>query len=306
VPGSQQAHQAITEIMRRQAAGLPGDGGLPPEHAAAALPLRVAYVEDETGRLVVGIDRAAQAGRAAHEQAVRAIAGDADLDIRYVGVARDACPDKKQDCRPLRGGVRMNGDATLNLVITQLVSGAPVSQAITSSHAVGPGTGQSVGQSPKTTTYGAVIRNPSLANRASDAALTSITNQRITGSPYAIWRGAGVADYIVNDFAISLNTPVGMTVCLQGAMQPGLQPGRLLEKNVTVTDQRGTLTGQVYAGYTAAGGDSGGPVFYLTEHDGYVVYAGIHAGRVIEDGREVAYYSPWEGVQADLQLVPVR
>jgi hypothetical protein len=115
-----------------------------------------------------------------------------------------------------------------------------------------------------------------------------------------------VADLIVNDFAISSNTPVHLVVYMQGAMQDGLQSGRILQKGVTVTDARGTLTNQVYASYTAEGGDSGAPVFYTTEFDDYVVYVGIHAGRVIESGHTVAFYSPWEGIRDDLGLHPVR
>ena len=287
--GSHDAHQALIA-----------------EHASAALPLRTAYVDAESGVLVVGLDRAARADHHAHERAIRAIAGGADFEVRYVSVLRDACPDKKQDCRPLRGGVRMNGDATLNLVIIQQVNGGRSVQTLASSHAVGAGTGQSVGQAAKSSGYGKVIANPSLADRASDAALTDISNQRIEGSPYPIWRGPNVADYIVNDFAISANTPENMVLYMQGAMQDDVQPGRLIQKGVTIIDSRGRLTNQVYAGYTATGGDSGAPVFYRTEFDGYVVYVGIHAGRVIEDGNTVAYYSPWEGIRDDLGLAPVR
>ena len=308
--GSHDAHQVVSEIMRQHALGASTGSGteasLAAEHAPAALPLRTVYVDSESGVLVVGLDQSAQADRHAHERAVRAIAGGADFEVRYVSVRRDACPDKKQDCRPLRGGVRMNGDATLNLVIIQQVNGGRVVQTIASSHAVGAGTGQSVGQAPKSSTYGKVIANPSLADRASDSALTDITNQRIEGSPYTIWRGPNVADYIVNDFAISANTPENLVVYMQGAMQDDVQPGRLIQKGVTIIDNRGRLTNQVYAGYTATGGDSGAPIFYRTEFDGYVVYVGIHGGRVVEAGNTVSYYSPWEGIRDDLGLAPVR
>jgi hypothetical protein len=304
------ARQTVADLMKRQSMGghpeLSADQKLPAEHSPEALPLRTIYIDAESGRLVIGIDSAAEAARSQHERMLRSLLGVADFELRYVRVIRDACPDKKQDCRPLRGGVRMNGDATLNLVILQDVNGVATRQTIASGHAVGSGTGQTVGQAAKATTYGRVIVNPSLANRASDAALTDISNHRIDGHPYQIWRGPAAADLIVNDFAISSSTPVHLVVYMQGAMQHDLQSGRILQKDVTVTDARGTLTNQVYASYTAEGGDSGAPVFYATEFGDYVVYVGIHAGRVIESGHTVAFYSPWEGIRHDLGLHPVR
>lgn len=305
--GNEEVHQRITELMRQQAiGGTEEHSSLAAEHSPEALPLRTSYVAEETGRLVVGIDVEAESDRAAHQRALRSLGGGSDIEVRYVQVLRDACPDKKQDCRPLRGGVRMNGDATLNLVITQNAGGQMLMQTIASSHAVHAGTGQKVGQAGLSSPHGEVTVNPSLVNRASDAALTNISNRRTEASPYAIWRGSGVADYIVNDFAISNNTPEGTVVYLQGAMQPDLSRGRIEEKNVTIKDKYGTLTNQVYATYTADSGDSGGPVFYLTEYDHYVVYVGIHAGRVVDGDRTIAYYSPWEGIRADLGLDPVR
>lgn len=302
--GIREASEAITEIMRRQS--LDSSARLPADPAAAALPLRMVYVDEESGALVIGLAEEAKSAREAHERVVRSLAGDADVTIKYVGIVRDACPGKKQDCRPIRGGVRMNGDATLNLVVKQRVDGVEVVQTITSSHAVGNGTGQKVGQSASTATYGQVIKNPPLAGRASDAALTNMSNRRIEGSPYSIWRGPDMADFIVNDFAISANTPVNLVVYMQGAMAEEVARGKILQTGVTITDAHGTLTNQVCADYLAAGGDSGAPVFYLTDVDGYVVYVGIHAGRVIEDGDVMPFYSPWEGVRGDLELDLIR
>lgn len=285
--------------MRRQASSDATDAV-----SATALPLRSAYVDEQSGRLVIGIDRVAESERATHERTLRTITGDADIEVHYVHVVRDACPNKKQECRPLRGGVRMNSDATLNLVIVQTEGGQRAVQTLVSGHAVGKA-GADVGQPGSASPYGKVLLNPPLTNRRSDAALTSIrTGSRgIENSPYTIWRGQDEADYIVNDFAISDNTPEFLRVYMQGAMRDGLSEGRIERKNVTVSDSRGTLTGQIRASYEAVGGDSGAPVFYRTTHGQYVVYVGIHAGHVEEtDGTTWSFYSPWEGIRDDLGL----
>jgi hypothetical protein len=301
----------IIDLMQRQepesAVESAPDSPLPAEHDATALPLRTVYVDEESGGLIVGIDSATEAERTSHERTLNALLGGARFEVRYVTIMRDACPNKKEACRPLRGGIRVNSDNTLNLVILQRVSGQVRPQTIVSSHPFKDGIGQTVGQ-PNTQDgkYGEIISNPSLSHRASDAALTNISNSRTEASPYRIWRAPDSDGYIVNDFAVSDHTPFRLRVYMQGAMEPELRSGVLIQKGVTVTDKRGTLTNQVYATYPAYSGDSGAPVFYNTEFDDYVVYVGIHAGRIIEDGNEVSFYSPWEGIQGDLALNPVR
>jgi len=292
-------HVTVTEIMRLHGLAAAGSPTAAPAVSRDELPLATCHVDEEAKVLVVGLAAESAADAARHRPIVERLTGGAPVRLTYVRVVRDGAPSKKQDARPLWGGVRMNTDGTMNVVVRQQDGSV---QVIASSHVVGPGTGQSVGQAATSSIYGRVITNPALGNRRSDSALTSITNRRINGEPYKIWSAPDEA-FTVNDFVTSTNTPVGMAICMQGAQTPELQRGGILNRGVTVTDSRGTLVNQVYASYTAQGGDSGAPVFYLTFEDGHVVYVGIHVGRVIDDDKEVAFYSPWEGVRDDLDLV---
>lgn len=270
------------------------------------VPCSMLYVDEEERTLVVGLVPEAAADGPRHEADLREILGE-EIPFRldYARVVRDAAPSKKQDCRPLWGGVRMNGDATLGVVYDL---GQGELATILSSHAVGANgkTGQTVGQAAHTSPYGVVTVNPSLSYRASDSALARITNSRISGEPNRIWRSTDRA-YAVVDYAISQNTPVRTVLYMQGAQSDDLRRGVLLEKRVTVADKRGTLTDQIVADYEAQGGDSGAPIFYMAGEEDYVVFVGVHAGRVeTDDGTVRPYYSPWESIREELNLPQYR
>ncbi|HWU88564.1 MAG TPA: hypothetical protein VN253_14880 [Kofleriaceae bacterium] len=292
------AHANLTEIMRLHGLAAAGTPASAPAVSRDDLPLATCHVDEAAEVLVVGLAAEAAADTARHVPLIEWLADGAPARLTYVRVVRDGAPSKKEDARPLWGGVRMSSSGTTNVVIRQ--HGGAV-QVIASSHVVGPGIGQSVGQSATSSKYGEVIKNPSLGNRRSDSALTSITNRRIQGAPYQIWRAPDEA-FTVKGFVTSADTPVGLAVWMQGAQTEALQGGGILRTNVTVTDSRGTLVNQVYASYAAQSGDSGAPVFYLTFEDGAVVYTGIHVGRIIENDQEISFYSPWEGVRDDLGL----
>ena len=260
------------------------------------LPLGMAYVDDEREELVVGL--AGERDREDAGRALRALLGDVPLRLSSVQVTRDDAPAKKEDCRPIWGGVRMNSGATIAVVYK--LSDGPLG-TILSSHAVGEGTGQTVGQAAITSAYGKVTINPSLKSRYSDSALAVITNTRIGGEPNKIWAAPNTA-YTVNDYAISSNTPLRLVIYMQGAQTPELQRGVIWQKGVTIKDARGVLYDQVLATYSAQSGDSGAPIFYMTEYPGYVVFVGLHAGRIIEDETTYAYYSTWEAIRAELKL----
>lgn len=260
------------------------------------LPLGMTYVDDEREELVVGL--AGEQDREHAGRALRALLGDVPLRLSSVQVTRDDAPAKKEACRPIWGGVRVNSDSTI-AVVYKLGDGSL--GTILSSHAVGEGTGQLVGQPGTTSAYGKVTINPSLKSRYSDSALAVITNARVGGEPNKIWAAPNTA-YTVNDYAISANTPLRLVIYMQGAQTPELQRGVILQKGVTVRDARGVLYDQVLATYSAQGGDSGAPIFYMTEYPGYVVFVGLHAGRIIEGETTYAYYSTWEAIRAELKL----
>jgi hypothetical protein len=291
-------HIKVTEIMRLHGLAAASRSAATPAISRGELPLATCYVDDDAQVLVVGLAAESAADADRHRSIIERLTDGAPVRLTYVSVVRDGAPSKEEDARPLWGGVRMNSAGTMNVVIRQRDGSV---QAIASSHVVGPGTEQKVGQAAAASTYGVVIKNPALGNRRSDSALTTITNHRIGGEPYKIWRAPDQA-FTVDQFVISANTPVGLAVYMQGAETPNLQPGGILVKGVTVTDSRGTLVNQVYASYGARSGDSGAPVFYLAFEDGHVVYVGIHVGRVVEDDKAIAFYSPWEGVRDDLDL----
>lgn len=263
-----------------------------------SLPLAMAYIDDTSQELVVGLSGESAADRQNHLQALHWLLGDIPLRLTSVTITRDDAPSKKGACRPMWGGVRVNSDSTLAVVYN--LGGGNLG-AIVSSHAVGEGTGRIVGQPDTNSGFGRVTINPSLKSRESDSALATITNRLIPGEPNKIWAAPNTA-YTVNDYAISANTPLRMVIYMQGAQTPDLQRGVIWQKGVTIQDSRGVLYNQVLATYSAQGGDSGAPIFYQTEYPGYVVFVGLHAGRVIEGSTTYAFYSTWEAIRKELQL----
>jgi hypothetical protein len=288
----------ITEIMIAQAQG--EQGGL-----SAELPLRVVYVDEAAQKLVIGLAEESSEHRARHLERILEIVGEVDLDLRYVKVQPHTCPTKVGDCRPIRSGVRVNTTGTLSMVGIHVVSGNREPFTIVSSHVVGAGTNQAVGQPAASALYGRVTVNPPLTNRSSDAALTNISNQRIEYLKYAVWAGANDEYFAVTGF--DGNVAVGDDIAMQGAHSSDLAEGQVTQLNVTVHDSFGVLTHQVYADYPAEGGDSGAPVLEINETDNSAVYVGIHCGRVIDTitHQETSYFSTWNHISAELGVNPV-
>src|SRR5262249_9112762 len=92
----EEGREKITRIMIEQAQAehdaLPSGGQL--SQAARELPLRTVYVDEQTGRLVVGLAEESIEHRAKHTERLRSVVGDLDLDLRYVRLDRQACPAK--------------------------------------------------------------------------------------------------------------------------------------------------------------------------------------------------------------------
>lgn len=283
-------HTPVEGGQQAEGEGQEGRPGVPVE-----LPIAAVYIDRDNNQLVIGLSAGEEANRSRHEEQIERLLGDVPRRLTYVTVVRDDAPNKKQACRPLWGGVRVQSGATLS-VVYDLRDGTM--GTILSGHGTG-GVGTSVGQPGAPSPYGKVTINPPLTYRASDSALAVITNQRIQGQPNAIWIAPNQS-ITVSDYAISANTPLRLVIYMQGAQTDDLQRGFIYSKGVTVRDARGTLVNQVLGTYSAQGGDSGAPVFYLVNN--YAVYVGIHAGRMQMDQGMMPFYSPWEAIRSELNL----
>lgn len=298
--------EKITQIMVEQSQAEHGDlpSGRNLAHEARELPLRVVYVDEAAQKLVIGLAEAAAEHSARHRDRLLSIVGDIDLELRYVKLESHACPNKKGECRPIRGGVRVNTTGTLSIVGIHLVNGGRQPFTIVSSHVVGAGVDRPVGQPGVNDLYGRVTVNPSLVSRSSDAALTNISNHRVDYHRYAVW---GPDEFMLQITGFDGAVQVGDLVAMQGAHSADLAEGEVTQLNVTVQDTFGTLTHQVYASYPAEGGDSGAPVLNLDLDNSAAVYNGIHCGRVrdIGTGQETSYFSTWNHISAELGVNPV-
>lgn len=301
--GRENVSHLMIEQAQAEAGTLPG-GTSALAHDASVLPLRLVYVDRSAGALVVGLAKESEADSERHQERLRSIVGDLKVVVRYVTVTPDTCPDVTKDCRPIRGGVRVNSAGTLSIVILQNVNN-PTPFTIISSHVVGVGIDRPVGQPTQAGLYGRVTVNPPLANRTSDAALANITNNRVTTLPYAIWAGPNDEYFTVVGF--DGNVAIGNEVLMQGAHSVALAEGAITDLGMTVRDHYGVLTGQALATYPAQGGDSGAPVFSINESNNTAIYHGIHAGRVQLDDRSWrSYFSTWDNIARELNIVPVN
>ncbi len=218
-------------------------------------------------------------------------------------------------CRPLRGGTKV-GDTTLSLVIKVRNGTKQEMLAILSGHGIG-GVGAEVGQPTRLTgKFGSVAHYQTATRITSDASLASITLRRDADVvPYLIWRRRDTEQdgflpesvYTVDrlDGDVSAGDGLGM----QGMVSAELQVGSVIMLDATIVtsgDRRVTLNNQVLADYGAQQGDSGAPVFSVTNvNQRKATYRGIHAGREIVNGVQRSFFSPWENIQKDFNLYGV-
>jgi len=307
--GLQSKHALITTIMIRQ--GSEGSNYLPEEPTfdtskiaeGLSLPLIYSYVDPDGGHLVVGLDETTKDDAATHEQILGVLLGDTPITIEYGSIRMDAAPAKNQDARPLWGGVQMQAAGSAG-TLTLVVSKGNTNHTILSSHVVGSGTGQVVGQLYTVSgKYGVVKENPPyISGRASDSALASIDQLTISGQVDKIWSAPNTAYKVVGK-TNSGSIPTNIDVYLQGAFTQNISKGKVFKKGVTFKGELGTLLNQVLASYDSQEGDSGGPVMYFAPSSTTDVYfIGIHVGRMNSDGSNYAVFSPWEGIKSDLKL----
>lgn len=274
------------------------------------IPLVLSYVDPQTSTLIVGIDSDAPLPQVVYHERLIATVGDVPMKILSGKFVRDACASQTSDCTPLWGGIQVQSRSPFGTTGTLTIPAQTLSGKvgfIMSGHVAGNGvTGQTVGQAT-TRTVGTVITNPILTNRVSDSAFVEKSTGITTEDK--IWKSA-TTFFTVTGKATSSTTPVGTAVQMQG-ISSHLQSGFIQGKGLTVFDSLGTLTGQVAASYTSAGGDSGAPVFSSGATS--VTFYGIHVGKfcIVEGGHppcidptnQVTIYSPWEGIKGELLLV---
>jgi hypothetical protein len=299
------AHRMLTAAMIAQVTSdnqpLPNSYQFPDDEIGPLkqLPLTGCHVDHKERQLVITMAEAEQANSAEHERLLRQVLGDISYQINYTTHRDHAAPAKDKAARPLWGGVEMDSPSAIG-TLTLVVRKSGVDYTLVSAHVVGVGnTGQVVGQ-PDTTTgkYGTVTLNPKGPDRASDSALASIDQNKITGQVDCIWRAAD-AYFEVTDKAKTSDLTVGTKVYMQGASSTDLGEGRITATNVTSKRPSGlVLTGQIAASYPAIPGDSGGPVFLAGARQAEVTFAGIEVGSH-GDGE---LFSPWEGIKSDLDL----
>lgn len=312
----EEGREKITQLMLAQAKARAGArSGATPPPGDRALPLRIVYVDEAARQLIVGLEQESAAERGQHLRQLREIVGDIGLDVRYVTVGHDACPNKAQQCSPIRGGIQMavpsplfpgaERKGTLSLVGEHIVGSEHKPFTIVSAHLVGSGlVDRIVGQPWVSTPYGTVIRNPALNGRSSDAALTDLT-PKLQHQMYRIWAGPDDQYYKVVGFGGDLE--LDDLVYMQGATSQELETGNVFETDITINDPEfGTQLHQVGATYGRESGDSGAPVFTLDVQNMTAVYRGIHAGHYTEDGEPRAYFSAWRYITSELQVTPVN
>lgn len=285
------ARQAISAIMGKEPQGVP--------------PIAVNYIDTNNEQLVIGLHRKGTASASRFEALFRRIIGN-DIPLRlFSTVIESQNSTKKQACRPVWGGVRMT---SLSTICLPLADKNNTSGIIISHHAVGNGTGQKVGQPDSGSIIAEVITNPIMDSnhwRGSDSAFAKKTNRRVDFTENAIWKTKDIS-FTVVEKVNSTNTNVGDPVIMQGAMQPDISNGNIYQKNVDISDGVVFLKNQILATYTAQSGDSGAPVFRMQDSSTTnVEILGIHAGRYedsSQNGTFFAYYSPWEALEAELNL----
>jgi len=289
------------------------------------LPVFVSFVNETSQELVIGLDyKSANKTYVDYESKIFEIIGN-DVPFKLITgfVEEEDCTSQIDDCRPIWGGIEMSpatGGGTLTL---PFATNTGEIGFIVSGHVVGTGTSQNIFQPAEfrinSDFVGSVITNPG-GPRASDSAFV----ETIPGKTLAmeIFKSSGQS-YNVIGTKTSSQTPVSSIVSKMG-ITTGETTAGILSKNLSVSS--GTfnlLTNQVSIGYASDEGDSGAPVFEKSTGDD-VYFLGIHKGRAcfsdfpptIEiigpmneeacqalGGNWPAIYSPWEGIQSDLDLV---
>ncbi|MCE9653570.1 MAG: S1 family peptidase [Nitrosarchaeum sp.] len=273
----------------------------------ADIPLVASYL-DADGKLIAVVDKDGNDTKEGYAKKIKDLVdNDIELSVHMGYFERESCTYRDSNCDPLYGGIKMyqsiypltNGiGATNNNGVVGFV---------TSSHAVGSGTGQDVMQGGTSSTYkvGDVLTNPSLNGRYSDAAFVDLNTVNGETTTNKIYRTSST--YYT---ASSTGTPGYGTHIQKTGYQSGETDGYVIGTGLTVYDATyGSLVDQYAADYTSVTGDSGSPVYSYRTTEGPVTLYGIHVGKVClvstspcPSGYDVTVFSKWINVKNELGL----
>jgi len=147
-------------------------------------------------------------------------------------------------------------------------------------------------------TAGTVLTNPS-TNRHSDSAYIQLWFQQ-TYTPNQIFRGSNQV-YTVTQKVASNPNQYSMPVYMESLN--GFKQGNVVSSGSAISQSSscGTLN-YVAVNIGGVGGDSGAPIFSPPNANNNVSFYGIVVAQWTGDTSHVLLYSPWESIQADLNV----
>jgi hypothetical protein len=263
------------------------------------IPLFFSAVNTTDSSMLIGISDKAPLSLVTYEKELQSIIGNVPMKVFLSHFTREDCTIQSDPCRPIRGGIHTEVDSppggagtlTLPATTTSGTNGFIISGHVADLSGHGA-TGQTVRQPYSIYPVGTVLNNPSLSLRPSDSAFVQY-NSGITGNPIIF------PYYFVAGNIGSPEVPLNSSIKMQGDFTPN-SVGTLNIKGATISDSYGTLTNQDLANYSSGGGDSVAPVF--SNDPDNVYFYGIHVGSFPYNGQTYRVYSPWEGIQADLNI----
>ncbi len=268
------------------------------------IPVVLTYVDGRTSELVVGISDKSPLSKDVYEKRLRAIVGDVPMRIESGHVQLLSCTGVNVACNPMVGGNNVNpqsggGSTTLSLMTT---NAAGTQGFIMAAHGVAAGLpcsghiGDTIMQEGNTA--GTVLTNPS-GTRHSDSAFIHLWFQQ-TFAANQIYRGVNQV-YTVTQKVASNPNQYQMPVDMQSIN--GFKQGNVVSMGDVIAQSSscGTLN-YVGVNISGQGGDSGAPIFSPPNANNQVSFYGIAVALWTGDPQHVTLYSPWESIQADLNV----
>ncbi|MDE1832467.1 MAG: hypothetical protein KGI02_08890 [Thaumarchaeota archaeon] len=269
------------------------------------IPVVLTYVDGRTSELVVGISDKSPLSKDIYEKRLRTIVGDVPMRIEFGHVQLlSSCTGVNVPCNPMVGGNNVNpqsggGSTTLSLMTTNT---AGTQGFIMAAHGVAAGLpcsghiGDTIMQEGNIA--GKVWTNPS-SNRHSDSAFIQLWFQQ-TFTPNQIYRGVNQV-YTVTQKVASNPNQYQMPVYMESIN--GFKQGNVVSSGAVISQSSscGTLK-YVAVNISGQGGDSGAPIFSPPDGNNNVSFYGIAVAQWTGDPQHVLLYSPWESIQADLNV----